>query len=304
MASEPITPRPRVWLTLLLDGGQRESLSLDAAHPLLDVLMQVLRKESAPLLLEIPLREGAALLTVPSSRIIGVLTEPPLPLSLPAQKPAPVVSGRVGVPAPAGALPGVVPVRAAQIANVLTAEQHRELLAYVEKREKDFVASGTSTKMDNYRASTLLYEFQPFQDLLMARVRHLLPKALGILGMDEFEVANIEAQLTTHNDNNYYKVHNDNGSEDTATRVLTFVYYFNRSPKAYTGGELVIFDRLIENGYQYAAESSKTVQPLDNSLVVFNSGEMHEVRRVDCPSLAFMDGRFTINGWVRRKAAA
>ena len=110
----------------------------------------------------------------------------------------------------------------------------------------------------------------------------------------------IEAQLTAHNDNNFYKVHNDSGSADTAHRVLTFVYYFNRQPKAYSGGELRVYDHKVANGYHYAAETFRTIEPTDNSMVFFASEEMHEVLMVKCPSRVFMDSRFTINGWVRR----
>ncbi|MGB8690572.1 MAG: proline hydroxylase, partial [Microcoleus sp.] len=34
--------------------------------------------------------------------------------------------------------------------------------------------------------------------------------------------------------------------------------------------------------------------------VFFLSRYMHEVLPVSCPSKAFADSRFTINGWVRR----
>lgn len=296
---------PRVWLTLLLDGGQRESLSLDPAHPMLDALRSVLEGKAPPLMLEIPLREGAALLTVPSTRLIGVVTEPPLSLRLPAQTMAKTpavaaVPGPIGVAAP-GVAPGVVAARAAQIRNVLTAEQHAELLRLVEPRQKEFVSSTTSTGAVQYRDSTVLHQFAPFDELIRARLRQVLPKALELLGLPLFEVEGIEAQLTTHNDGNYYKVHNDNGNAETASRVLTFVYYFNRAPKAFTGGELRIYDRQFDKGYQFAAQTYKVIEPEDNSLVLFESREMHEVMPVSCPSQAFMDGRFTINGWVRRK---
>jgi hypothetical protein len=43
------------------------------------------------------------------------------------------------------------------------------------------------------------------------------------LNIPSFPLGEIEAQLTMHNDNNFYKLHNDSGSPDTATRfLLTF----------------------------------------------------------------------------------
>lgn len=291
----------RIWMTLLLDGGQRESLSVDIAHPLIDAVHTALRG-GEPILLEIPLKEGTALLTVPSHRLVGVVTEPPIPITLPSvrpqsqsAKPASPVGGVA-----LGETPGVLPIKAAQIQNVLTARQHAELLKMVESRQADFVVSSTSTGAADYRKSSVLSEFEPFGELLRRRVRQLLPQVFKMLEMESFEPSTIEAQLTSHNDGNFYKVHNDNGSQETANRVLTFVYYFNRSPKAYTGGSLRIYDRKIVNGYHTAADTFKTIEPIDNSMVLFLSREMHEVLPVSCPSRSFMDGRFTINGWVQK----
>ena len=61
-----------------------------------------------------------------------------------------------------------------------------------------------------------------------------------------------------------------------------------------------MYDHKVHNGYHYAADTYRTVEPTDNSIVFFASEEMHEVRPVVCESRAFMDSRFTINGWIAR----
>jgi hypothetical protein len=58
----------------------------------------------------------------------------------------------------------------------------------------------------------------------------------------------LETQLTSHNDGGYYRIHNDNGSPSTATRVLTYVYYFHRQPVAFKGGQLRLYDSRIQFG--------------------------------------------------------
>jgi len=121
------------------------------------------------------------------------------------------------------------------------------------------------------------------------------------LELPPFSVDYIESQLTAHNDGNYYKVHNDNGSSNTATRELTYVYYFHREPKPFLGGELVIYDSKIENTYYVNADSFKTIEPRNNSIVFFLSRYMHEVLPVSCLSRSFQDSRFTINGWIHRQ---
>ena len=44
----------------------------------------------------------------------------------------------------------------------------------------------------------------------------------------------------------------------------------------------------------------RLVQPLQNQLVCFPSGCLHEILPVVCPSGAFEHSRFTINGWFHQ----
>lgn len=195
----------------------------------------------------------------------------------------------------------ILPSVCAQIEQFLPPDLATQIYEYALKRQADFVTTSTSNSKTDYRQSLFLPYFPEYADLIKQRVRAVLPDVLQHLQLDAFEVDDIEAQLTTHNDGNYYKVHNDNGSADTASRELTYVYYFYREPKAFRGGELVVYDSKIENNFYVAAETSQQIQPLNNSIVFFLSRYLHEVLPVVCPSQKFADGRFTINGWIRRK---
>jgi Rps23 Pro-64 3,4-dihydroxylase Tpa1-like proline 4-hydroxylase len=66
------------------------------------------------------------------------------------------------------------------------------------------------------------------------------------------------------------------------------------------GGELVLYDARIENNHYVKAQSFKTIEPRNNSIVFFQSFYLHEVLPVSCPSKTFSDSRFTVNGWVRK----
>lgn len=300
----PASPAPaRLKLSLLLEGGGGESLLLEADDPLHHQLRAALAGKLPPgTLLDLPLRSDV-MLTIPAARLVGLMTEPePVAeaseLAAPAAIAAPQVEAPVGVPAP-GQPNGTRSVFCAQVPNVLSPDEHANLLDFVQRNEAGFVGTTTSTKRGSYRESSVLYQFTPFDELMRTKVRQLLPAVCAALKIP-LCVGNIEAQLTSHNDNNFYKVHNDNGSADTAHRVLTFVYYFHRQPKAFGGGELRVYDHKVENGYHYAADTYRTVEPTDNSIVFFASEEMHEVLTVRCPSQLFLDSRFTINGWVGR----
>lgn len=289
---------PRIKLTVLLEGGGGESLLTEADGALHRQLRAALAGELPPgALLDLPVRADVVL-TIAASRLIGILTEPEHAPSIVQSTalPAPVVEAPVGVPAP-GQPNGVRAVFCAQVPDVLSPDEHAQLLKMVERTEASFVGTTTSTARGNYRESSVLYQFAPFDELLRSKVRQLMPAVCEALKIPVC-TGNIEAQLTSHNDNNFYKVHNDNGSADTAHRVLTFVYYFHRQPKGFSGGELRVYDHKVHNGYHYAADTYRTVEPTDNSIVFFASEEMHEVLTVHCESRAFMDSRFTINGWI------
>jgi Predicted proline hydroxylase len=168
------------------------------------------------------------------------------------------------------------------------------------QRKSDFVPTTTSTKAENYRRSLVLHSFPKFRELMVNRIKEIFPGVLNKLNIPIFSIAEIESQLTAHNDQNFYKVHNDNGSPNTATRVLTYVYYFYREPKAFTEGKLIIYDSQIQGKHYVKATTFKTIEPRNNSIVFFLSRYMHEVLPVTCPSQDFADSRFTINGWIRR----
>lgn len=294
---QELTPQ-EIELTLLLANGQQYVLTLAADNPLLQQLFEVMMDwegKRVRRLFQIPLKQGQAMLTFPCDRLVGVISEPPLVIQQPS------VEATSSTPASAGGSDrDPLNSEYLQLDNFLTPVEHQQLLEYVLKHQADFVSTKTSTGADNYRESVVLYSFPEFSGLLSRRIREVFPDVLNKLGLPFFNIGEIEAQLTAHNDGNFYKIHNDSGSPDTATRELTYVYYFYQEPKAFSGGELVIYDSKISNNYYVQAETFKTVEPRNNSIVFFLSRYMHEVLPIRCPSRQFADSRFTINGWIRR----
>lgn len=290
-----------VKVKILLTGGHQCTVTLKSDTPLLHSLVKTLvdRAQQTPgfsTLFQIPIDEGRSALCFPGEHLVGLVTEPPIYLPQP-QPQQPELILEIPVPAPVN---DELISRYAQIDNFLTAAEKNKLIKYVLAKESAFVTTSTSTNADDYRRSMVLHSFPEFSELMINRIKAILPDVLCKLNLPSFSVGDIEAQLTMHNDNNYYKLHNDSGSPDTATRFFTYVYYFNQEPKAFSGGELQIYDSKIENNFYVAAETFRTVEPRNNSIVFFLSRYMHEVLPVSCPSKAFADSRFTINGWVRR----
>jgi Rps23 Pro-64 3,4-dihydroxylase Tpa1-like proline 4-hydroxylase len=287
-----------IKVQLLLTGGHYHTVYLRSDEPLMyDLVNAIVHQVQNPgtdvaKLFQIPIELGHASLCFPSRNLIGLITEPPLILQSQALSNAQPQSVQT-------AMSDVLPSHFLQLDNFLSNSEQQNLLNYVFQKKSAFVPSSTSTQDLDYRRSLVLHSFTKFSELLINRVRKAMPDVCEALQM-KFEVGNVEAQLTAHNDGNYYKVHNDSGSPDTATRELTFVYYFYREPKSFSGGELVIYDSKIENNYYVKADSFQKVEPRNNSIVFFPSYYMHEVLPIHCPSQAFADSRFTINGWIRR----
>lgn len=288
-----------VKVKLLLLGGYEYTIWLKSDAVLLENLLKVLvarsQNQQTATLFQIPIEENRAALCFPSDHLVGVVTEPPIFVQ---QKPP--ATPKIETISPSRSNSEVLPSYFVQIDNFLTATELNKLLKFVAEKQADFTTTTTSTGAADYRKSWVLHQFPEFSDLMIERVRKVVPEILSKFSIPNFEISQVEAQLTAHNDGNYYKIHNDNGSAETATRTLTYVYYFYREPKPFTGGELVIYDSKIHNNYYVKADSYKTVDPRNNSVVFFLSRYMHEVLPVYCPSREFADSRFTINGWVRR----
>lgn len=286
-----------VAVTILLTGGQHYTVSTSPDDSLLrDLYDTMVAIEPVKRLFQISINNGhnngQAMLAFPSDRLVGVITDPPLLIE---QHPT-IEQNPIQLPAPSASLVSEY----LQLDNFLTVEEHQALLDYVQQRATDFVPTSTFTGEVNYRESVVLYSFPEYTELITQRIQKALPELFQKFGLTPFRVSQVEAQLTAHNDGNFYKIHNDNGSQDTASRELTYVYYFYRDPKPFTGGELVIYDSKIENNYYVQAETYQTVEPRNNSIVFFLSRYMHEVLPIRCPSQQFADSRFTINGWLRR----
>lgn len=175
-----------------------------------------------------------------------------------------------------------------RVENFLEPEKNRAILNWAQQNEHEFIASTITTLAPDYRKSKVAFEF-PLKATIKARIRSILPPVLAALGLELVCVGDIDAQLTASGNGDFFKVHADTGRL-TPDRILSYVYYLNSTPKPFTGGEL----RLYEKGSDSAF---KTIEPTNNSLVLFSSECFHEIRKVES-SENFADSRFTVNGWV------
>ena len=182
-----------------------------------------------------------------------------------------------------------------------------ELIEYALAHEADFRMSQVVAPGNNggsvdfeYRRSRVLMELGRFQDLIVDRIQNCLPLILEKLGQEPFSISRIEAQLTASGDGDFFRWHTDDGHAEVASRQITFVYFLHREPKAFRGGDLRIYESELHNGSYRPTSNSRTIVPQQNQAVFFASSLAHEITPVECPSGAFADSRFTVNGWFHR----
>jgi Rps23 Pro-64 3,4-dihydroxylase Tpa1-like proline 4-hydroxylase len=189
----------------------------------------------------------------------------------------------------------------------LSPQELDELIQFTLEHESAFSASevispNAEAGVVNYehRRSRVLMDLAQHQDLMLKRIKGVLPQVLDKLGMEEFSIAGVEAQVTASSDGDFFHFHSDNGSDRVASRYLTFVYFFHREPRQFEGGELRIHDACLDDGSYVSEGSYQTIVPRQNQIVFFPCELLHEITPVNCATKLFADSRFTLNGWLRR----
>jgi len=203
--------------------------------------------------------------------------------------------------------PQVLPARCVVLDEFLAPAELASLTSFVLEHEADFTTSTVVSPQEadggvvNYehRRSRVLMDLAQYQDLMLNRIKSVLPQVLDQLGMEEFSINGAEAQVTASNDGDFFHFHSDNGSDRVRARHLTFVYFFHREPRPFEGGELRIHDARLEDGLYVSEGSYQTIVPQQNQIVFFPCEMMHEITPVKCASQLFADSRFTLNGWLR-----
>lgn len=151
-----------------------------------------------------------------------------------------------------------------------------------------------------HRRSRVLMDLGGHERMIVDRLLTCLPRVLQKWARDPFRISRIESQATASNHGDFFRCHSDNAADEVASREITFVYFFHREPKQFTGGELRIYDSRRENENYLPTANYRTIVAEQNQLVLFASGLSHEITPVDCPSGQFADSRFTVNGWIHK----
>ena len=186
----------------------------------------------------------------------------------------------------------------------LVAAELNSLLGFALTREPDFtqtqvVGSKNTHHTDNgYRRSRVLYELDWYRDLFIKRITAFAPHVFRALAYPTFPIGKVETQLTSTRNGEFFRRHSDNGASSVRGRRITFVYFFYREPRPFSGGELRIYNTRRDSEASEAAYT--TIMPLQNQIIFFLSDYIHEIIPVQGVSDDFADSRFTVNGWLHQ----
>jgi Rps23 Pro-64 3,4-dihydroxylase Tpa1-like proline 4-hydroxylase len=280
-----------IRLRIRLRGGYEYALTLREDAPELMALFTALALPSRGAdFVQLPLEGGKAAFSLRTSELVSIDSEPPVVLELPAQ----------AAHASTTTSAALVRPRFQVIDDFLAPREHRELLALALASQDRFTTGTTVSHDPEYRQNLVIMDFgaSVHAQLIQSRLLVWFPILVKAFGLPVFPLAMIESQLTAAGAHQFYKVHSDSG--ENLARALSCVYYLNREPRGFSGGELRIYDGLEERGSRRAAGTFTTVEPKNNRMVVFPSEEFHEVMPVRCPSGDFADYRFAVTTWLYR----
>ena len=200
--------------------------------------------------------------------------------------------------------PPIVGAQCVVLDEFLAPQELDELVNYALEHEAEFQSSAVVSPSGDpgvfdydHRRSRVLMDVGKHEQIILERIRCVLPQVLDLIGIEEFPVTDVEAQITASNDGDFFGAHCDDSQETIASRRLTFVYFFHREPRQFEGGELRLHDSRGSERH-LSTGSYQTIVPQQNQIVFFPCSRLHEITPVECPSRAFVDSRFTLNGWL------
>ena len=201
-------------------------------------------------------------------------------------------------PAPEGASP----VPFVRMTDFFPRERCDDLLALVTAEQERFVPARIGGgEVDPDLRHALVADPRIRREVrawFVPRLRGVVEAVLARLPVHDLGAYRVELDVTAHPDGHFYKAHRDWGEEHSPHRRISYVWYFYREPRRFSGGDLLLHDTDRQAGH-YSAGVFTRLAPLHNSIVFFPSDCYHQITPVRGVGDDFGDGRFTVNGWLR-----
>lgn len=180
----------------------------------------------------------------------------------------------------------------ALIANFLSPDELLRVLAFTMAHAAGFNPSGVH-EVPNEGPSPTGYRLRrsrvlmgpknaPMSDLMLPKLQALMPRLWPQWGIQPQPLTLLECEVTAHGDGDFFALHTDNGMPEIAHRQVSYVYYFHREPKRFSGGQLRLYHTLFQEGHQKCGRLAAEIEPLRNGLMVFPTFIYHEVMPIRC----------------------
>ena len=139
-----------------------------------------------------------------------------------------------------------------------------------------------------------------FRPRIAPKIRSLAPRILARLRMDDGDRYVITMNMRVYPAGGFYQPHLDRNAHAWTKRLFSFVYFFNRQPPRFSGGDLLLYDTDADS-YDCSWARFSRIVPLRNSIVFFPSACWHQATPVRCGTDDFGDLRWVVNGHVERR---
>ena len=203
------------------------------------------------------------------------------------------------------------PVPLIIIRDIFTKKENAEIFAEAIKNKNNFKLAKAIGKNEEFRSNIFAdYDTLYVKDRTKSKLLSLIDKNFQnrkfgeILNSFVFPI-NLLGQTNTHesqvsrygDQGQAYKWHFD-AFVTNNERLITLVYYFNKEPKKYKGGEIQFTRSPIHDGKIVDKNKTPiTINPENNMMVIFGSKIAHTVLPTTSPK-TFDNGRFSVNVWV------
>lgn len=133
--------------------------------------------------------------------------------------------------------------------------------------------------------------------IILPRITAELERNTRRLQIEAFEPKNVSMELHATRNGGFGLPHRDNLSNPSL--ILAFAYYFHSQPKAFEGGDLLLFDSDRTDGDHVFTRFTRLIHR-DNTLTLFPTACSHQITRVDSRNDDVAHSRFAVVGWVER----
>ena len=129
--------------------------------------------------------------------------------------------------------------------------------------------------------------------LFLPKIRRFLPDVRRRLRLDGYEPHRIHFDMTAYPNGGFGKPHQDSPPAEYRRLGVICVYYFHPQPKAFSGGDLLLYDTEVKER-SYNSLSFWRLEPMANSAIFYLDAYWHAITPVKCDSDEFAHARFAL----------